>query len=73
VHGLESTRPCPSYLTVHEAAEQLRCSELTIRRRIAEGQIPAVKLGFAPNSGLRIPSAGLEAWLWSNGGDDAAR
>ena len=32
-------------LTVAEVAQRLRCSEPTVRRRIREGQIPAVKLG----------------------------
>jgi excisionase family DNA binding protein len=51
-------------LTVAEVAERLRCSEPTVRRRIRAGEIPAVRLG-APGSAVRIPRAGLEAWLWS--------
>ena len=52
------------YLTIQEVAEELRCSEPTVRRRICEGELPAVRLG-GPGSGLRVPRAGLEAWLWS--------
>ena len=37
--------PLPVLLTVAEAAEILRCSEKTIRRRIAAGPLPATKLG----------------------------
>ena len=52
------------YLTVAEVAAELACSEPTVRRRIRDGEIPAVQLGGA-RSGIRIPRAGLEAWLWS--------
>ena len=53
-----------AYLTVAEVAAELACSEPTVRRRIRAGDIPAVRLG-GPGSGVRIPRAGLEAWLWS--------
>jgi excisionase family DNA binding protein len=49
--------------TVGEAALELRCSAPTIRRRIASGELPAVKLGSAPNAGIRIPRAAMERWL----------
>ena len=52
------------YLTVAEVCEELRCSEPTVRRRIRDGEIPAVQLG-GPGSPVRIPRAGLAAWLWS--------
>jgi excisionase family DNA binding protein len=52
------------YLTVAEVAAELACSEPTVRRRIREGELPAVRLG-PPGSGLRIPRAVLTAWLWS--------
>jgi excisionase family DNA binding protein len=52
------------YLTIQEVAEELRCSEPTVRRRIRAGEIPAVQLG-GPGSPVRIPRAGLTAWLWS--------
>lgn len=54
------------YLTIQEVAEELRCSEPTVRRRIRAGEIPAVRLG-GQGSGVRVPRAGLEAWLWSGG------
>jgi excisionase family DNA binding protein len=53
-----------AYLTVAEVAEELRCSEPTIRRRIRDGELPAVKLGAGRNAAIRIPCAGLDAWLW---------
>jgi excisionase family DNA binding protein len=52
------------YLTVAEVAAELACSEPTVRRRIRDGDLPAVRLG-GPGSGVRIPRARLEAWLWS--------
>ena len=58
-----------AYLTVAEVAAELACSEPTVRRRIRAGEIPAVRLG-GPGSGVRIPRAGLEAWLWA-GGEEA--
>jgi excisionase family DNA binding protein len=61
-----STVDHPSYMTVDEIARELRVSPLTIRRRIAEGQLPAVQSG-GPGSSLRVPRAGLEAWLYSEG------
>ena len=53
------------YLTVAEVAAELACSEPTVRRRIRDGEIPAVRLGGAGSS-VRIPRAGLEAWLWAD-------
>jgi excisionase family DNA binding protein len=50
-------------LTVAEVAERLRCSEPTVRRRIRDGQIPAVKLG-QDRSVIRIDAAELNNWLY---------
>jgi excisionase family DNA binding protein len=61
-----------AYLSVSEVASELGVSAHTIRRRIAEGAIPAVKLGAGPNNALRIPRAGLNQWLWSDPDDEAA-
>ena len=54
-----------SYLTVARVAELLSVSELTVRRKIATGEIPAVKLATAGRGAVRIPEDGLEAWLQS--------
>lgn len=51
------------FLTVTEVARLLRCSEPTVRRRIADGQLPAVKLSKG-RSAIRIDAAELEAWLY---------
>jgi excisionase family DNA binding protein len=53
-----------AYLTVADVAAELACSEPTVRRRIRAGEIPAMRLG-GPGSAVRIPRAGLQAWLWS--------
>jgi excisionase family DNA binding protein len=49
------------YLTVDEAARLLRQSRDTVRRKIHEGQIAAVRLGvYGP---LRVPADALEQHL----------
>jgi excisionase family DNA binding protein len=53
-----------AYLTVAEVAAELHCSEPTLRRRIREGDLPAVQLG-GPGTAVRVPRGALEAWLWS--------
>jgi excisionase family DNA binding protein len=58
------------YLTVADVAAELACSEPTVRRRIRAGELPAVQLG-GPGSGVRIPRAGLEAWLWSEPNEES--
>lgn len=42
--GPSSSRP-PALLTVAEAASALRVSPLTLRRRIARGEVPAYRVG----------------------------
>jgi excisionase family DNA binding protein len=49
-------------LTVAEVAERLRISRLTVRRRIADGQIPAVRLG-GRGTPIRVAASELEDWL----------
>ena len=51
------------FLTVAETADLLRCSEPTVRRRIRDGQLPAVKLGRG-RSAIRIDAAELAEWLY---------
>src|SRR5438477_11206026 len=49
------------YLTVEEAAKLLRQSPATVRRKVAHGEIAAVRLGdFGP---LRVPAGALEQHL----------
>jgi excisionase family DNA binding protein len=35
-------------LTLSEVAEELRCSERTVKRRIAEGALPVARIGGRP-------------------------
>jgi excisionase family DNA binding protein len=49
------------YLTVDEAARLLRQSRDTVRRKIHEGQIAAVRLGV--HGPLRVPADALEQHL----------
>ena len=37
----------------------------TVRRRIRDGELPAVQLG-GPGSAVRVPRAGLQAWLYAD-------
>ena len=54
-----------SYLPVARVAELLSVSELTVRRKIRNGEIPAVKLATGGRGAVRIPADGLDAWLQS--------
>jgi excisionase family DNA binding protein len=54
------------FLTVAEAADLLGVNHQTVRRKIAQGELPAVQLG-GPGSHIRIPRAAFDAWLWSGG------
>ena len=49
-------------LTVRETAELLRQSERSVRRKIHNGQIPAVRLGDHA-AALRVRADRLEQWL----------
>lgn len=46
----------PEYLTAAEAASRLGISLRTVRRRIADGSLPSVRIGHA----VRIPAAALD-------------
>jgi excisionase family DNA binding protein len=48
--------------TVSEVADLLGVNHQTVRRKIAQGEIPAVQLG-GRGSHIRIPRDGLDAWL----------
>jgi excisionase family DNA binding protein len=50
-------------LTVAEAARWARVSEKTVRRRIAAGELPAVRIGARKGSPIRIDPAELEDFL----------
>jgi len=53
----------PAYLTPKEVALELRQHPETIRRKIREGVIPAVRTGDG-RSAIRIDRQELEAWLY---------
>jgi excisionase family DNA binding protein len=60
------------YVSVAEVALRLGVSAPTVRRKVAEGQLKAVRLG-EPGSSVRISSRELDAWLASHAtGGDAA-
>ena len=67
-----ATPDAAELLTVAASALVRRCSAPPTRRRIAEGQIPAVQLG-APGSAVRVPRAALTAWLWSEPNEQIER
>ncbi len=51
-------------LSLDQTAKRMQTSVRTVRRRIHDGSIPAVRLGTSPSSPLRIPEDELEAWLF---------
>lgn len=56
-HGL------PHLLTIRETALALRASRPTVYRKIARGDIPAVRLGDGAGP-LRVPADDLARWLF---------
>jgi excisionase family DNA binding protein len=52
-------------LTVNETAERLRTSRPTVYRRIAAGEIPALRIG--ERGPLRVDADELEAWIYQQG------
>ena len=60
------------YISVKEAAARLSVSERSVRRLVAAGRVPAVRID-GPGSALRIPEDALERWLWAEpeGGEAA--
>ena len=58
----------PSYMTVSEAAQRLKTSQLTVRRYIKQGLLDAVKLGPASSSHFRISTSSVEKMLDTKGG-----
>ncbi|MBA2359824.1 MAG: helix-turn-helix domain-containing protein [Actinobacteria bacterium] len=60
---MSTLTPDRQLLTVREAAARLAISEKSVRRRIKDGTILAVRLG-GPGSALRVPADELERWLY---------
>ena len=55
--------PSAKLLTVAEVAMMCHCSAPTIRRRIADGSLRAVRMGKSRNCAIRIPPSALDKWL----------
>ena len=51
-----------TYLSVAQVALMMGVSAATVRRKVAEGEIPAVRLG-GPGNTIRIPAGQFDAWL----------
>jgi excisionase family DNA binding protein len=66
-----STTVEAEYLSVRDVARLLNVSTATVRRHIEAGELPATQLG-GPGSAIRIPRAGLDAWLWPDSKGDVA-
>jgi excisionase family DNA binding protein len=64
------TAAAHEFLTVAQAADRLGVTHQTVRRKIAQGELPAVQLG-GPGSHIRIPRDAFNAWLWSAGVETA--
>ena len=58
----EHSRPL---LTIPEAAERLNLSTSTVRRRIWDGEIPAVRLGSGPQAPVRVDPDELDHYVYS--------
>jgi excisionase family DNA binding protein len=68
---MSTSVPIRPLLRVSEAAELLDVSPKWVRRKIADGTIPALQLG-GPGSAVRIDRDELVAWLKSSPEGDAA-
>jgi excisionase family DNA binding protein len=55
----------PQLLTVREVADRLKLSEKSVRRRIASGELPAVRLG-GRGTQLRVDERELEAFIYGD-------
>lgn len=51
-------------LTVKQAAAEISCSEAHVRRLIASGDLPAIRLGEGPRSPYRVPWKVLEGYVY---------
>lgn len=58
-------------LTLRDAASRVGVSERTLRRRIRDGSLPAVRLGPTERHPLRIVESELEEWVFERPRDAA--
>jgi excisionase family DNA binding protein len=57
----------PQLLTVREVADRLKLSEKSVRRRIASGDLPAVRLGGSRGTQLRVDERELDQYVYGDG------
>lgn len=62
----------PALLTIREVARRLNVSPLSVRRQIASGRLPGVKLGDAGPAPLRVDPVELERYLARHATGEAA-
>jgi excisionase family DNA binding protein len=55
----------PQLLTVREVADRLKLSEKSVRRRIAGGELPAVRLG-GRGTQLRVDERELDEYVYGD-------
>jgi predicted DNA-binding transcriptional regulator AlpA len=58
------TQERDSFMRVKDVARELDQSVSAVDRKIAAGDLPAVRLGSSPRAPLRVPPEELEAWLY---------
>jgi excisionase family DNA binding protein len=51
------------FLTVNQVSDLLQLSEVSVRRKIRTGEIPAVRLARHGRAAVRVPEEGLHDWL----------
>ncbi len=54
----------PRLLSVPEVAERTGLAVSTVRHKIADGTLPALKLGPNRHSAVRVDEAELERWIY---------
>ena len=59
----EATVTVPAFVSMDEATELLQVTARTIRRWVADGSLPAYRLGDAPSSRVRLRVDELLAWV----------
>jgi excisionase family DNA binding protein len=55
----------PQLLTVREVADRLKLSEKSVRRRIASGELPAVRLG-GRGTQLRVDEREIDEYVYGD-------
>jgi excisionase family DNA binding protein len=58
-----ATAPRRPLLTIAEGAARLAIDQKTLRRKIAAGDLPALRIGSGRSGALRIDAAELNDWL----------